>query len=33
VLDQPLPRFFADNHARAVTLLRLREPEAHSALI
>jgi len=27
VLDQPLPRFLADNHAHAVTMLRVKEPE------
>jgi len=27
VLDQPLARFLADNHAHAVTLLRVKEPE------
>lgn len=28
VLDQPLPRFLADNRVQAVTLLRVKEPEA-----
>lgn len=32
VLDQPLPRFLKDNHAHAVTLLRVREPESGSAV-
>lgn len=33
VLDQPLPRFLADNHAQAVTLLRVREPAAMASII
>lgn len=33
VLDQPLPRFLADNHASAVTLLRVKEPAPRQALI
>jgi len=31
VLDQPLARFLADNHAQAVTLLRVKEPETPPA--
>ncbi len=33
VLDQPLMRFLADNHAHAVTLLRVREPENAAPVI
>lgn len=33
VVDQALPRFLADNHAYAVTLLRVREPDGRSALV
>jgi hypothetical protein len=32
VIDQPLPRFLADNHAHAVTLLRVKEPESIPAV-
>ena len=33
VLDQPLMRFLADNHAHAVTLLRVKEPENTAPVI
>lgn len=33
VLDQPLPRFLADNHTHAVTLLRAKKPETASPVI
>lgn len=33
VLDQPLLRFVANNHAQAVTLLRVKEPTPRTAVI
>jgi len=33
VLEQSLPRFLADNHAQAVTLLRVKEPTTMASVI
>lgn len=33
VLDQPLSRFLTDNHAQAVTLLRVKEPATMASVI
>lgn len=33
VLDQPLPRFLAENHTQAVTLLRVKEPATIASVI